>query len=305
LDLAYASLRFGRQRLGMFAGQLSSETVTTADGRATRAKRYLYGHRLDLFFGRWRLGLDELALAAGPGESLSLRYLNPLQIYAQLQAEDNGDDPSQVNVLTSFDSDVRLGPVRLFGSFLLDDLQIDAEGRDRKPDQLGWSVGAGFGPTVSSPWWVGYVYRRLDTWTFLHGDDGTSLRQFERPLGAPEGPDGDRHHLHVSRRLSSRWRLSLEGEHRRRGENRITTGDTASGHAGEPFPSGRVESRWIASAGLQASLPPFAEAFLTASYHDIKNVNNTSSDENVLEVRLEMRLRGPAVSWRIREEDAD
>lgn len=302
LDLVHASLRWGAHRLQVFAGQLSRESVAPADSGAVASsyKRYLYGHRVDLFFGRWRLGVDELALVAGPNESLSLRYLNPIQFYAQAQTERDGEAASQVNVLLSVDSDLFVQRFHLYGSLVVDDLQIDREGREQKPDQLAGSIGVDWTPAADSPWWLGYAYRRVGTWTYLHSGEATSYRHFSRPLGAPEGPDTDRHLLRLARRLARRWRIALSAERWRRGENRITTSPAErAGHAGEPFPSGRVERRWIATMGVEVTLPPHAWAAVTGSYHAVDQVNNTERDEDIFEVRLEIGLRAPALGWTV------
>ena len=311
-DMIHGALRWGPHRLQTFAGQLSSRDV---DGANTR--RWLYGHRADLFFldHRLRLAISETVVAAGPNESLNLRYLNPIPLWAQIQVEQDGDDGLQVNVIDMVDGELvhdagalpGLGALgldgwtaRWYGSLAVDDVQIDPEGRDRNPDQLAWSAGL----DLSRPdWLLGYEYRRLGTWTYLHRGEGSGHTTFERPLGAPEGPDTDRHHLVADWRPAVRWRLWTELERRRRGENRITTTDPKRGNVGLPFPRGTVEKRWIAAVGLEWAWAndrgTTAKAALRAALHSIRNVNNQPGvDEDVLELRLVLDLRAPALRWR-------
>lgn len=301
-DLIHALLRWGPHRLQTFAGQLSS-----ADIEGSLERRWLYGHRADLYFlgGRLRLALSETALVSGPGESLNLAYLNPIPLWAQIQVERDGNDATQVNVIDMVDGEFAHGVgawrARWYGSLAVDDVQIDPEGRDRSPDQLAWSSGLDL---ARERWLLGYEYRRIGTWTYLHRGDGTEHSTYQRPLGAPEGPDTDRHHLLAEWRPATRARWWVEGERRRRGENRISTESLRDGNVGLPFPHGVVEKSWIGAVGLEWALWRerrfTAKAALRAALHSIQNLNNEAGrDEDVWELRLVLDLGAPMAWWSV------
>ncbi len=310
LDMLHGHVQLDRHQIQAFAAQLSSEgvaaadTLNTLDPGVTQHRRFLYGHRLDLWFGaqnstRLRVGLSETALVAGPGEGLNLLYLNPIQFYAQAQTEQDGGASVQVNVMNSLDFDAFLGHsgVHLYGSFLVDDLQIAEEGRKNNPDQLGWTLGADWSPSARSPWLLGVESRRVGSWTYLHRGDATDYRHFFRPLGAPEGPDTDLHNVRVGYRNGHGWSMALEVERLRRGENRITSLASRMGNAGRPFPLGNVEVRNIARMTVEVDLAPYAKAALQAAFHDVSDLNNSQRSEDVVEIRFAVTLRGPTLEW--------
>ena len=298
VDLLHAALNWGPHVLQTFAGQLSSEV-----GEGESVRRWLYGHRFDLYFldDRLRVSLSETVLAAGPNESLNLRYLNPIPLWAQIQVEDDEGPGNQVNAINAVDGSFvhALGSwtARWTGSLAVDDFQIDSEGRDRNPDQLAWTAGLDLSRAT---WLIGYEYRRVGTWTYLHRGEGTDHRHFLRPVGAPEGPDTDRHVLDLDWRPRERWHVFASGERRRRGENRITTAENRIGRAGETFPLGTVEKRWIAALGIAWQRPGTAKAALEAAFHSITDLNNVSGvDENVWEVRFVVDLLAPSLRYRV------
>ncbi len=298
VDLVHGRLDWGDHVLQAFAGQASTEVV---DGTPTR--RWLYGHRFDLYFldDRLRASLSETVIAAGPSESLNLRYLNPIPLWAQIQVEDDGDTGTQVNAINAVDA-TYLQPLgswnlRTYGSLAVDDVQIDPEGRERDPDQLAWTAGVDL---ARDAWLFGYEYRRIGTWTYLHRGEGTDHRHYLRPLGAPEGPDTDRHHLRADWRPAAAWHVFGSFERRRRGENRITTAASRRGEVDLPFPRGTVEKRWIATVGATWQRPGTLKAALQAAFHAIDDRNNVSGDDvDVWEFRAVVDLVLPALRWRV------
>jgi len=308
-DLVQGEIRLGKHRLQAFAGQISTETVwvtrSLADslpGGATRLqmqsslRRSFYGHRIDFTLWRWgRLGLSETAVVASEAGGFDLKYLNPVSIYAVVQIESGSGDQKEVNVFHQVDAEAWWRGWHLYGAFLVDDLQIDSQGRKKWPDQLAGSIG--LDRTLGPRGMVSYEYRRLGSWTYLHRGLGTDAQHFERPLGAPEGPDTDRHFLRLSWRPSPRTLLWISGERRRRGINRLWTTESREGHVGEPFPRPPVEKRWIAEGGATWQLPPWVRAELTVGWQSIEHVDNTERDEDIFELRAFVHLYSPAFAW--------
>ena len=304
-DMIRGTLRWGPHLLQSFAGQLSSETLDDGTG----LRRWLYGHRADLRFlqGRLRVGLSETALVAGSNESLNLRYVNPLPLWAQVQVEQDEDSGTQVNVFDAVDFEAFLAPrdqsLRLYGSLVVDDLQIDPAGRRRDPDQIAWAAGLDLAPRAHDHWLLGYEYRRIGSWIYLHRGAGTDYHQYERPLGAPEGPDTDRHDLRLDLRPWANGHVWVEGERRRRGENRLWTDLPRTGNAGRAFPLGTVEKRWIVRVGAEWVLHGTTKAALQAAFHAVENLNSVPGrDEDLFELRLVLFTRGPLVRTRLSDE---
>ncbi len=309
VDMIHGEIRLGKHRLQAFAGQLSDETVwarrvlgdslpggdTTFQEQAD-LRRTLYGHRIDFSLWSWgRLGLSETAVVATEAGGFDLKYANPVSIYAVTQTEDGSGDQTEVNVFHQIDGEAWWRGWHLYGAFLVDDLQIDAEGREKWPDQLAGSVG--LDRTLGRRALLSYEYRRLGSWTYLHRGLGTDAQHFERPLGAPEGPDTDRHVVLASWRPSDSTRLWICGERRRRGINRLWTDESRLGHVDEPFPRPPVEKRWIASAGASWRLPPWMRAELQLGWQSVENVDNTDEREDILEVRGYVQLFSPVFAW--------
>lgn len=294
LDQIRAELRWGPHVWRMLVGQLSS---VAPDSGAVQ-HRTLYGHRLDLDLGRLTLGISEVTVVSQSGPGLSLRYLNPVGFHAQAQVEQDGDSGTQVNVFHSVDGRFDADPLRFHGSFLVDDLQIDQEGRDRYPHQLAWTLGVqARGPGGSR---VGYGYRRIGSWTYLHRGIGTDHQHFGRPLGAPEGPDTDRHRVWMQVRPGPGWSVELTGERWRRGSNRLGIGEDRAGHSGDPFPRGVVERRWVGRAAVTWSRPPHLRLRAEAAWASLTNTDNVPGDSgDVVEVRLGVTWSGPALAWSV------
>jgi hypothetical protein len=298
VDLVHGRLDFGPHVLQSFAGQLSNEIIDD-----TGYRRWLYGHRFDLFFleDRLRLSLSETALVAGPSESLNLKYLNPIPLWAQIQVENDDTPRKAVNAINAIDGTLvwPLGPwtSRWSGSVAVDDVQIDPEGRERNPDQIGWTASLDLS---RDEWLLGYEYRRIGTWMYLHYGDATSHRHFARPLGAPEGPDIDRHHMRADWRPVTSWHLFGSLERRRSGENGILTTEPKEGNVDLPFPRGTVEKRWIATLGATWHRPGTLKAALQAAFHAIEDRNNVAGDDvDVWEFRAVVDLVLPALRWRV------
>ncbi len=290
-DLIQAEIALGKHRLQAFAGQLSTELVDS-----TNYHRTLYGHRIDFSLGAFgRLGLSETAVVSDQAGGFDLKYLNPVSLYVVAQTESGSSNQKTVNIFHSIDAEFWWNGWHPYGAFLVDDLQIDASARKRWPHQLAGAVGVDrdLGPTLL----LSYEYRRLGSWTYLHRGLGTDAQHFERPLGAPEGPDTDRHFLRLGFTPRENALLWISAERRRRGINRLWTEETREGHAGESFPRAPVEKRFILEAGARWELAPRARVSLQLGWQSIDGVNNTQQDLNVVELRAMLQLFSPNFSW--------
>ena len=110
------------------------------DSSGTLNHRYLVAHRLVLRPpGHTTVALWEGDLVAGPGRQLEPWYANILTLGLLTQYDQN----SHANSLVGADVVTRLGGTEVFGSLLLDDIQVDKQtAGDREPPSYGLTLGA-------------------------------------------------------------------------------------------------------------------------------------------------------------------
>ena len=110
------------------------------DSSGTLNHRYLVAHRLVLRPpGHTTIALWEGDLVAGPGRQLEPWYANILTLGLLTQYDQN----SHANSLVGADVVTRLGGTEVFGSLLLDDIQVDKQtAGDREPPSYGLTLGA-------------------------------------------------------------------------------------------------------------------------------------------------------------------
>ena len=123
--------------------------------------RYLVAHRLVLRPpGATTVALWEGSLIAGPNRQLEPWFAN-LLTFGLLEQYDQG---SRANNLLGVDVVSRIGRVRVFGSLLIDDLQIDRSGPgDQEPTSYGLSLGAQGG--IGTAAWTAF-YTRVANLTY-------------------------------------------------------------------------------------------------------------------------------------------
>ena len=110
------------------------------DTAGTPHHRYLVAHRLVIRPpGRTTIALSEGSLVAGAERELEPWYLNILNIGLLASYDQN----QRANHMFGLDVDTRLGRARLFGSVLIDDIQIDDEiTSDQEPPLYALTFGA-------------------------------------------------------------------------------------------------------------------------------------------------------------------
>jgi hypothetical protein len=110
------------------------------DSSGALAHRYWVAHRLVLRPpGNTTIALWEGSLLAGPGRQLEPWFANILTLGVLAQY----DQQAQVNSLIGFDVTTRIKQTRVFGSLLIDDIQVDrSNATDQEPPQYGFTLGA-------------------------------------------------------------------------------------------------------------------------------------------------------------------
>jgi hypothetical protein len=247
-DGFYGVLRYHGFRFHFFSAFL--ETIPDTTG-AEDVHRYLAGHFLTYSNGRnLSLGAGEISLYAGPNRPLSLAHLNPLMVH--LEYEEN----HRTNIVRSrrnldnwslaFCGEWRpVGGWRLWGIWVIDDIQID---REKIPDATALRAGLSRrgGGRVPGLWEL--VYTRVGTWTYRHQSPYINWVSRGLPLGWDEGSD--------LQAVSVSWTgfplrgvlAAAEVTYREQGELDIRRDLERRREFpwGWPFPSGVVERAWQA-----------------------------------------------------------
>ena len=124
------------------------------DTTGTPNHRYFVAHRLLIRPpGRTTLVLWEGNVLAGPDRQLEPWFANIFTLGLLQQYDQN----SRTNSLLGFDLQTRLGGVTAFGSFLLDDIQIDKKtAGDSEPPSYGFTIG-GQGSLGHASWSAFYT----------------------------------------------------------------------------------------------------------------------------------------------------
>jgi hypothetical protein len=233
--------------------------------------RFLVGHRLS-----WQIvpevevGLGEATVYGGEGETLRLAYLNPLTLHylEQFSADALDDNPFW---LVDFDARPIVG-VRLWGQFMVDDFQYEA---DEEPPEIAFLAGAGWAdPLGLDGLSLGVEYARVWNWVYNVPDPYARLLYLGRPLGFPRGNDTDRWSLLAAYSFGPDFSLKITATLDRHGEGRIEDVWAAEGFTEEPFPSGVVESSHDYRLDFDwHPMRSFAATF-TAGYADADNLDN-------------------------------
>jgi hypothetical protein len=134
------------------------------DTAGTPHHRYLVAHRIVIRPpGRTTIALSEGSLVAGEGRELEPWYLNILNVGLLASYDQN----LRANHMFGLDVDTRVGRTRLFGTVLIDDIQIDDERQsDQEPPLYGFSLGASLpvGPASLTAYYTrasNLVYRTI------------------------------------------------------------------------------------------------------------------------------------------------
>jgi hypothetical protein len=175
-------LRAWRFVLRSFTGELE-----TLEGR----KRYIAGHRLDYETPGLVVSLGEVNLYAPEAGGLSLRWLNPLEVF--FFEGDNEPLDATNNLMLDFQIWGRIGDLTMEGEGALDDIDVNPpDGVDRAPIRYAFRVGSRWTPRagrltvlaryeqVSS-----YAYRTssdYDDYTFLGRGIGENHADFDRAM---------------------------------------------------------------------------------------------------------------------------
>ena len=169
----------GRFTLRSFLGELDS-LPDPADSLGSY-KRYLAAHRVDLAWPNLVLSFGESVLLASRGGGISLRHLNPVELFYS-DADAPPEDLVQ-NLMLDVQAWARRGRFELFGEALLDDVDITPpKGADREPTSYAVTVGARW-THASGTRSVGLEYARVSAWAYRTPNRVDRYSYLDRGLG--------------------------------------------------------------------------------------------------------------------------
>jgi len=229
------------------------EAVTSPDD--ANINRYIVGRAIEYNNKRnLVISAGEVSVLSGANRPLDWSYFNPVAMHLEVEQNDreNNAVSNRSNFILFLNADWRVIPtLRLIGSFILDDIQLDREDRERgMADAFGYSGRFAWTPVRKR---VGLTlfgyYVRIDTYTLQHSYGYTNLVTRNEMIGHPIGNDADDIAFGVRLALSRPLLLELKFGHRRWGDSSMLY-DPYTGYISArrvPFPSGDVKTnRYLA-----------------------------------------------------------
>lgn len=246
------------------------------------ANRYLAGHRFDWRpRGNLEVAVSEVMVYGGPDRPWAWNYLNPFVPYYWEQLNNDTNDNPLWNLECSWRPKDWL---ELYGEWMIDDFQIDFTS---EPQQIGVLVGAAWSGGPGRRLFVNAEYGRINT--FVYGQSRPYNRYYHNfdlngvpiGIGSNLGTDADR--IVVRPRYHCTVNCDITGlfEYVRHGETRLDTPQEGTVPKHTPFPSGVVERRTTAAAGLHAQVGGHAILDCLAGFERVTNLaNETGCDRD-------------------------
>ncbi len=189
-----------------------------------QALPHKYGafHRLAVELpGRVELGLFESVIFApdtSGGErtrnDLALSYLNPLIFYRAVERDEGSPD----NVLLGLDAAWTAFPgLRLYGTFMLDELVVSDIGNQSWRNKWGFYAGAHLADLPLDGASLRLEYARMRPYFYAHRTGTTSYTHFNDLLGHPAGPNAEDFALFADWQITPRIQGAVNLAYTRRG----------------------------------------------------------------------------------------
>lgn len=218
-------------------------------------QKYFAAHRIELSIPRkFTWGLGELILYSR--RSIDLAYLNPVNYYKGVESEFHNRD----NALAT--TDLAVYPAQnleLFGSFLLDDIEVSKIGSDYFGNKFAYNVGFNYiEPAGIADTDLAFEYTRIDPYVYTHQIPENNYTNDQINIGHPLGPNSESLWLRGSYRPTHRVRLSFEVERQRHGDNIYDARGNLAKNVGGDVLFGKRQ--------IDADDVPFLDGILTKTY---------------------------------------
>jgi len=254
LDQFIARARLGHFQYSFITSELDEMILTPelADSLGGyRVSRYLTAHRLDakFFKGRLQCAITEVILYGGVSRQMDWVYINPFIFYhgEQLNKSGLGNTFGTVDLLF-----YPIDRLEFYGSFLIDDVQIEKTGSgDLEPNEIGYIVGGHWGDGFQlNGLTVSTEYARVTNRTYKTPNFWETFMHRNIPLGHPLGNDFDLWEVDLSQWIGANFWIQAGYTFTRKGEGSLFTpwdepwmDYTIEEGYSEPFPTGVVEKR--------------------------------------------------------------
>lgn len=286
IDARYRSVRF----LFLHASLLGDTTVFAGVPvtESAGSSKYLALHRVEvMLFDRLRLAASEMVIYQR--FSPEFGYLNPVNFYKSAEHSLRDRD----NALLSFD--VEYAPVRnlkLYGSWLLDDVDFSKMGTGWWGNEFGWQGGLYAAEVAGIRNLDGILeYTRLEPFVYtnrLHGNDYTHNKI---GLGHHLDPNSDEWFAQLSYRPCGTLRTWCTLTRARHGENITAGGIVTKNVGGNPLEGHRdsdgptalfLDGELVRTTALQlkASYEPFTNLIVTGGF-EVRRTDRVSSQSAV------------------------
>ncbi|MBN2103827.1 hypothetical protein JW835_07280 [bacterium] len=241
------SFHYKKWTASFFTGFLETRTY-----QEKLFQRYIAGHAVQFSNKKNIVAMiGEVSVYSGENRPFDLSYLNPVSLHVEteLNRRENipYDEGNQSNAVYFFNVDWMTPlKVRVSGSCLFDEFQLDQEDRDQgRPDALAGRL------KMSRAFYTGRLaaliygeYESAGTYTFKHANDYTGFISRELPLGLPQGSDYYKTRAGVSCFLPHGIMLDVSYASLEQGDEDIR--QNLYQHFDEyirvPFPSGEIRS---------------------------------------------------------------
>jgi len=266
-----------------FFGSLNSEKWEYGEN----INRYISGRTLE-YNNRYNLivSAGEVSMFSGPNRGIDFALVNPLAFPYEIEENDRENDVSgnHSNIIWILNADyLLLRNLRLMGSLMIDDLQLDPKERDDDDaDELGYLFKFAWTPMYEPVGFTVFGYgQRIDTYAMIHSYGYSNLVNRGEPIGSSLGNDADDIGLGV--RCIFPWNFALEvsrGEKRWGGNSLLFDPYVSYPFAQDgPFPSGEVRMNSYLKA--RVFIYPYENVLINLGAHfDLINSGTGSEQEN-------------------------
>ncbi len=177
------------------------------------------------FFAHHRLSFSPINnLKLGVGESIiysrtspELAYLNPLNFYKSIEHQLQDKD----NALLYFDFEFLIKRnVRLYSTFLIDDIDFAKIGKNWYGNKTAFSIGSNFYyPIPEIPIHLQIEYSRIEPYTYTHRFNNISYTSLDLPLATEQPPNSFRVSFKLDYETSPNFNINLLYSFTKHGSN--------------------------------------------------------------------------------------
>lgn len=145
-----------------------------------------------------------------------LAYLNPIIFYRAVERDIGSPDNAMLGVGGSW---IAVDGIRLYGQFILDELQVSEIGSGYWGNKWGWVLGTDLAGIGSDHLSVQLEAARLRPFLYNHFYTPNAYRHFADPLGHPAGPNAYDVFVQAHYDPPTRWQAGMTATWTRRGRN--------------------------------------------------------------------------------------